>query len=463
MTSGGATEQGRPPWYDNNGQNRPVYIVGIAGGSASGKTCVAERIVKHLGVRWVVILSMDSFYRPLTPEQSKQAFANNYDFDRPDAFDYDALFETLLKLKKGEAVDVPVYDFSKHARSTDQVQAVYGATVVAFEGIFALYDAKVRELMDLCVFVDTDSDLRLARRLIRDCTQRGRDPEGVIQQYKRFVKPNHDQFIQPTMAHADIIIPRGLDNTIAIDVVTQHIRRQLAERHCDNRSILASEQIAPGTPLPPNVVVLEQTPQLLAIHTKIREASCSRDDFIFYADRLSRLVIERGLSELPYEDITVTTPVDVEYKGSRLATTPSVVTVVRSGAPMEIAARQVLADVPLGKVLIQSSPVTGEPRFHYKKLPRKISESPVLLLDATLGTGAAAMMAIRVLLDHGVGEDRIIFMCLLATQLGIHTIKRAFPKVKIVTSAVDAGLTSGTLMIEPGMGPFASRYFGTAD
>ncbi|RKP11581.1 Phosphoribulokinase/uridine kinase, partial [Piptocephalis cylindrospora] len=152
----------------------------LVGGSASGKTSVSDRIIRNLGVPWVVILSMDSFYKALTPEQKAQADANNYNFDHPDAFDYEMVLDTLTKMKAGQSVEIPIYDFKTHSRSS-KTQTIYGGNVIVFEGIFGLWDQDIMNLMDLKVFVDTDADLRLARRLKRDICERNRDMEGILQ------------------------------------------------------------------------------------------------------------------------------------------------------------------------------------------------------------------------------------------------------------------------------------------
>ena len=137
-------------------------VIGITGGSASGKTTVSEMIIKQLDVPWVVLLCMDSYYRPLTSEQVAMAHRSEYDFDHPNAFDFDLLLSHLTDLKSGRNINVPVYDFKIHNRSGER--QVYGANIVIFEGIFALYDARIRALLDLKLFVDTDDDIRLARR-----------------------------------------------------------------------------------------------------------------------------------------------------------------------------------------------------------------------------------------------------------------------------------------------------------
>ncbi|KAG8131581.1 putative Uridine-cytidine kinase protein, partial [Naja naja] len=170
---------GRPPWYNEHGtQSKEAFVIGLGGGSASGKTTVARMIIEALDVPWVVLLSMDSFYKEL-------AASNDFNFDHPDAFDFDLMIATLKKLKQGKSVKIPVYDFTSHSR-------------------------KKEWLLDMKIFVDTDSDIRLVRRLRRDISERGREIDGVIKQYNKFVKPAFDQYIQPTMRLADIVVPRGM-------------------------------------------------------------------------------------------------------------------------------------------------------------------------------------------------------------------------------------------------------------
>ncbi|KAJ3053899.1 Uridine-cytidine kinase-like 1 [Rhizophlyctis rosea] len=450
---------GRFPWYNREGKPIEPFVIGIAGGSASGKTSVSKRIIKNLGVPWVVLLSMDSFYKSLTPEQIAAAYRNEHNFDHPNSFDYELLHQTLLNLKKGVKVEVPIYDFVTHSR-LDKTKTVYGANVVIFEGIFALYDKQVRDLMDMKLFVDTDADVCLARRLKRDIAERGRDISGVLQQYHRFVKPAFDDHIHPTMRYADVIIPRGLDNTAAIDVISRHLSRQLNDRGVNLRIEIAGDAVSDK--LPDNLLVLKPMPQLKALHTAIRDRTTSRHDFIFYAERLSRMVVERGLAELPFAEVNIETPTKSTYAGKTWARKVCSVSVVRAGATMEQGLRSVVKDIPIGKILIQTDPSTGEPQLHYCKLPADIKDRYVLISDAQIATGAAALMAIRVILDHDVPEDRIIFLTLIAAPLGVHTIANAFPAVRIVASEVDKELDEW-LHIVPGFGNFGDRYFGTTD
>lgn len=219
---------GKPPWYDLQGV-KDTCVIGIAGGSASGKTTVAKKITEALDVPWVTILSMDAFYKVLNEEQHELAAKNEYNFDHPDAFDFELLINTLKRLKEGKKVNVPIYNFVTHRRE-EKTTSMYGANVVIFEGILAFFKAEVLELLDLKVFVDTDSDIRLSRRLQRDISERGRDIKGVFEQYMRHVKPAFDAYIAPSMLHADIIVPRGGENEVAINLIAQLVQKQMTER-----------------------------------------------------------------------------------------------------------------------------------------------------------------------------------------------------------------------------------------
>uniref|UniRef100_A0A8D1XZH3 Uridine-cytidine kinase n=1 Tax=Sus scrofa TaxID=9823 RepID=A0A8D1XZH3_PIG len=304
---------GRPPWYNEHGtQSKEAFAIGLGGGSASGKTTVARMIIEALDVPWVVLLSMDSFYKVLTRQQQEQAAHNNFNFDHPDAFDFDLIISTLKKLKQGKSVKVPIYDFTTHSRKKDW-KTLYGANVIIFEGIMAFADKTLLELLDMKIFVDTDSDIRLVRRLRRDISERGRDIEGVIKQYNKFVKPAFDQYIQPTMRLADIVVPRGSGNTVAIDLIVQHVHSQLEERELSVRAALASAHQC--HPLPQTLSVLKSTPQVRGMHTIIRDRETSRDEFIFYSKRLMRLLIEHALSFLPFQDCVVQTPQGQDYAG----------------------------------------------------------------------------------------------------------------------------------------------------
>uniref|UniRef100_A0A6G3MH57 uridine/cytidine kinase n=1 Tax=Henneguya salminicola TaxID=69463 RepID=A0A6G3MH57_HENSL len=198
---------GRPPWYDSSGKMKEPYVVGLCGGSASGKTTVARKIIERIKVPWVVILSLDSFYKVLTKEQHEAANKMEYDFDSPNAIDLDLAIETLKKMKTGKTVKIPNYDFTTHTRLENNFTIVYGANVILVEGLMTFYCKEFYDLMDLKIFVDTDSDLRLCRRVMRDMEQRGRDLSSIILQYSRFVKPNFDKHISQTINLADIVIP----------------------------------------------------------------------------------------------------------------------------------------------------------------------------------------------------------------------------------------------------------------
>lgn len=449
---------GRPPWYNSQGQLKEPFVIGLCGGSASGKTTVANKIIEQLGVPWVSMLSLDSFYKVLTPEQHEAANRNEYNFDHPDSFDADLAAMVLKKLKEGKSVQVPIYDFKTHAR-LEQKHDLYGANVIIFEGIMAFVYKELRDLMDMKVFVDADPDVRLARRLKRDIAERQRDLVGVLQQYNTFVKPAFDQYIAPTVVFADIVVPRGGENSVAIDLIIRHVRTQLEQRGFNFRAQLRSAH--QGQPLPTSLSIVESTPQVRGLHAIIRNEEASRDDFIFYSKRLMRILIEHALSLLPFKKNVVTTMEGTVYEGRKFAGKRLCgVSILRAGETMEPALESVVKDIRIGKILIQTNEYTSEPELHYHRLPKGISEDHVILMDATVATGAAALMAIRVLLDHDVKEENILFLSLIAAESGVHTIAYAYPKVSIVTAAVDPEVNNRFHII-PGIGNFGDRYFGT--
>ncbi|XP_078275220.1 uridine-cytidine kinase-like 1 isoform X4 [Rhinoraja longicauda] len=400
-----------------------------------------------------------SFPQVLTKAQQERAAHNEYNFDHPDAFDFDLIVSTLRKLKQGKSVKIPVYDFTSHSRKKEW-KILYGASVIIFEGILAFADKELLKLLDMKIFVDTDSDIRLVRRLRRDIAERGRDIEGVIKQYNKFVKPSFDQFIEPTMRLADIVVPRGGRNMVAIDLIVQHVHSQLEERKLrwDMATLASAHQ---AQPLPETLSVLKSTPQVQGMHTFIRNKDTCRDEFIFYSKRLMRLLIEYALSLLPFRTCTVQTLQGQDYEGRRFdGTRITGVSILRAGETMEPALCAVCKDVRVGKILIQTNHTTGEPELHYLRLPKDIGEDHVILMDCTVSTGAAALMAIRVLLDHDVQEEKIFLISLLMAEMGVHSVAYAFPRVKIITTAVDKKVND-LFHIIPGIGNFGDRYFGT--
>uniref|UniRef100_A0A672ICW7 Uridine-cytidine kinase n=1 Tax=Salarias fasciatus TaxID=181472 RepID=A0A672ICW7_SALFA len=205
------------------------FLIGVSGGTASGKSTVCAKIMELLGQhmvdhrqRKVVIVSQDCFYKVLTPDQKAKALKGQYNFDHPEAFDTELMYQTLKDIAEGLVVEVPTYDFVTHSRLEDRI-TVYPADVVLFEGILVFYPQKVRDMFHMKLFVDTDSDVRLSRRVLRDMS-RGRDLEQILGQYTTFVKPAFEEFCLPTKKYADVIIPRGVDNMVAINLIVQHIQ-----------------------------------------------------------------------------------------------------------------------------------------------------------------------------------------------------------------------------------------------
>ncbi|KNE60878.1 uracil phosphoribosyltransferase [Allomyces macrogynus ATCC 38327] len=217
----------------------------------------------------------------------------------------------------------------------------------------------------------------------------------------------------------------------------------------------------PGGQLPSNVHLLAQTPQLRALMTMIRDTNTNRNDFIFYSDRIIRLLVEEGLNYLPLVEQQIETPTGLPYHGVAFQGKICGVPIIRAGEAMEKGLRECCKGVRIGKILIQRNEETAQPELYYSKLPSDIAERYVLLLDPMLATGGSAIKAIEVLLETGVHEDRIVFLNLLAVPDGIDAVLARFPKLRIVTADVDPGLNDKKFIV-PGLGDFGDRYFGSS-
>ncbi|MGI8907519.1 MAG: uridine kinase [Candidatus Sumerlaeaceae bacterium] len=198
-------------------------LMGIAGGTGSGKTLVAKSIGEALGQR-IVVIGQDSYYIDRADLPFDERAKINY--DHPDAFDHELLINHLRQLERGEAIEMPVYDYSTHTRSRQSIR-VAPAPIIVVEGILALANARLREMFDVKIFVDTDADVRFIRRLSRDIKERGRTPDSVIDQYMGVVRLMHLEFVEPSKRYADIIVPEGGYNRIAIDFIVTKLRTLL--------------------------------------------------------------------------------------------------------------------------------------------------------------------------------------------------------------------------------------------
>ena len=202
-------------------------LIGIAGGSGSGKTLVARNIVRELGSDRVVIIDQDSYYKNLEDIPARDREARN--FDHPDAFDTELLKRHVGQLLEGHPVEQPIYDYSEHRRLAES-RHIGDHLVVVLEGILIFVDPELRALMDIKLFVDADADVRFIRRLRRDLVERGRSVDSIIRQYEESVRPMHMQFVEPSKRYADLIIPEGGHNRVAIDLVRTKISELLRER-----------------------------------------------------------------------------------------------------------------------------------------------------------------------------------------------------------------------------------------
>lgn len=206
-------------------KQKPI-IIGVTGGSGSGKTSVSRAIFSHFPEHSIMMLEHDSYYKDQSNLSFEERLTTNY--DHPFAFDTDLLIEHLEKLLKYEAIEKPVYDYVAHTRS-DQTMIQEPREVIILEGILILEDERLRELMDIKVYVDTDDDIRIIRRIKRDMEERGRTLDSVIEQYLTVVKPMYHQFIEPTKRYADVIVPEGGENHVAIDLINTKVGSILGE------------------------------------------------------------------------------------------------------------------------------------------------------------------------------------------------------------------------------------------
>ena len=233
-------------------RDRP-YLIGISGGSGGGKTSVANVLHRCLGQENCLLFSMDTYYKDLTPEQEQNL--SNYNFDTPDALDLDLLSEHLSALMQWKSIEMPTYDFNTNKRQ-EETKHLNPNKFIIFEGILAFHDKRMRDLMDLKLFIDLDDDIRLSRRIYRDIISRGRQMKDVIERYHKFVKPAYNTYIKPTKAFADIIIPRGGSNTIAIDLINYYLKYNLTKTFPVHKYIV--EKLSNFNENKDNIILLEE-------------------------------------------------------------------------------------------------------------------------------------------------------------------------------------------------------------
>jgi|AntAceMinimDraft_1070359.scaffolds.fasta_scaffold04511_2 uridine kinase len=202
-------------------------VIGVAGGSGSGKTTVVRKIIESVGENSINLVQHDAYYRDLSHMNAEDRAKQN--FDHPASLQTELMVRHVQALKKGFAVEIPKYDFSNHVRKTE-TWTLRPRKVVLLDGILIFSEKSLLDLMDIKIFVDTDSDIRLLRRLQRDILDRGRTLESVIKQYERYVRPMHLEFVEPSKRHADMIIPRGGQNKIALEMITARINHELSSR-----------------------------------------------------------------------------------------------------------------------------------------------------------------------------------------------------------------------------------------
>ena len=200
-----------------------IKIIGIAGGSGSGKTRLVKNILSEINTKKVISIMVDSYYKDLSHLSFDERCENN--FDHPDSIDFELLYNDLKKILNNQPIKTPVYDYKTHTRKKNEFQLIDNVNVILLEGIFALYSEKIRNLMDLKIFVDTPSDIRILRRVKRDVNKRARTIESIIKQYNDTVRPMYIKFVKPTKDYADLIIPYGGKNKTSIDTIVTNIKK----------------------------------------------------------------------------------------------------------------------------------------------------------------------------------------------------------------------------------------------
>ena len=203
----------------------PILVIGIAGGSGSGKTTLTKRLVEHFGGQ-VTVLSHDNYYKRRDDLTLQERSRINY--DEPQAFDTSLMAYQLDCLRHGQAIECPVYDYTQHNRSNETVR-ITPSRVILVEGILIFENEELRKLMDIRIFVDTDADIRICRRIKRDVNKRGRTMESVIEQYQTTVKPMHEKYVEPSKKYADLVVPEGGKNRVALEMIIDRIERHLRE------------------------------------------------------------------------------------------------------------------------------------------------------------------------------------------------------------------------------------------
>lgn len=293
------------------------------------------------------------------------------------------------------------------------------------------------------MFADADADLCLSRRVVRDVKERGRGMEGCIKQWFSFVKPNFHKFVEPQKNVADLIVPRGIENPVAISMIVEHVRRSLETKsRAHQQELKRLGRAVEDVPLSDKVIVMEQKPQVVGVNTILLDPETPRVEFIFYFDRLASVLIEQAVgSTHEYTPKSVVTPQGQKYDGLKPSGTISAISILRGGSIMEGALRRTLPSCQTGRLLIQTNYRTGEPELHFHYLPRSIaSHAQVLLLDPQMSSGGAALMAVRVLVDHGVKEEAIVFVAWFAGENGIRRLTTVFPGVRVVVGRIGRDL-----------------------
>ncbi|OAF68730.1 hypothetical protein A3Q56_03519 [Intoshia linei] len=392
------------------------FIIGICGGSASGKSTLTRNIENLLEESSSVsIISVDNFYHSLNKDQLKQAMKGLYNFDVPSAIDFDSCVKCVMDIKNGRNAQVPLYDFTVHQRKKETL-TVLTNDVLILEGFLSFSDRRLLEMMDLKIFVETDCDIRLARRLVRDTEFRNRTTESVLYQWKRDVQPSYKLFIEPCRKEADLIVPGGGHNSVALSLLTSTIYMQLEKRRIFKSKSIKYRSIEDGHgPLPNQLIVLSNTADAKELYKyiKIKELQCF-DELIYRFKDLLKHMIHYSIVFEPNVNF-MSNQVDTNHfdKNNMVG-----IHVMHTNETITYKFTQISEKFTQGSIVMTQPVDHDDIKIHSHDIPLINENSKVIVLLAAICTGQSSAMAINFLLKLKVPEKNIYLISLHTKKTG---------------------------------------------
>jgi len=434
----------RTTYFDSNGVNKSALIIGVTGGLYSGKTLLSDEIVKRLkeslNIKTAASINQSSFIKE---ETLKEKDWNSQD---PNVLDYDKMIEVLQKLKRGESVKTRKFDIKK--KCFEGETEICGAEVVLCVGTLLFCNQKIRDIVDIKIFVDSEEDERLMNLLRSDC-KLGRNPYDILVDYENYYKPSYYKYVALKRKMCDIVVPFSVaeHSSVAIELIVNKIKS-----FCWDLKSSESAQ------LPQNVTVIKQSPQVRAAFTILRDRLTYQSEFAFYADRIIFIILEQALSLIPHEKKTIKTRSGKEIDGMSPVNKVISVSINMGGCSLEHSLLSLQTGIGCGRIIIEDEPY---PAIKYYSLLQIPANHYVILMDHSLRSGTTLITAISKLLELNVSEDKIIFVALIASVVGINAVYSRFPNIKMVVGQIDNTPLNSNKDIPTGFGDYSYRYFGT--